>query len=195
MDGFRELLPYISFIGGIVLLTWILMRRGARQRAGIRKREGKNDGHLIRTPRPVEKRWTMSDGPADLQRWQVEMLEITRQLQGEINTKLRLLARWQDLARREADRLQDLLDQAEAKSLPTDERAHQYLRELLAEIDMGAPSPPPPLPQVSEILCSEPRRDLIYELADQQTAIDEIARQVETDEAVVEMILKLRDQS
>ncbi|MEX0794017.1 MAG: hypothetical protein WD045_12850 [Pirellulaceae bacterium] len=195
MDGFRELLPYVSFIGGIVLLTWILMRRGTRQRAGIRKREGKQTGHLIRTPRPVEKRWTMSDGPADLRRWQVEMLEITRQLQGEINTKLRLLARWQDLARREADRLQALLEQAEKKSVPTDDRAHEYLRQLLAEIDKGDPAAPPPFTQVSEILCSEPRRDLIYDLADQQTPLDEIARQAETEQAVVEMILKLRDQS
>lgn len=192
MDGLSELLPYLTFIGGIALLIWILMRRGTQRQARSRKQEGKSDGHLVRTPRPTEKPWTMSDGPADLQRWQVEMLETTRQLQGEINTKLRLLVRWQELARQEADRLAELLDRAEAQAVPTGEAAYDYLQQLLAEIGDTASVDPPPFTQVSEILCNEEKRLRIYELADQQTTVPDIARKTETDATAVEMILKLR---
>ncbi|WP_144977268.1 hypothetical protein [Bremerella volcania] len=174
--GENGYLPYLMFFGGIILLIWILMRRNWRGQMRAKKDRGK-DNYLVSNPRPENKQWSMSGGPADLNKWQVEMLERTRELQAEVDTKLLILQR--TLMKIEAS----ALSPEERRPI---ERTLQESRELVGE---GSPN----FSAVSELLCDDTKRAEIYALADQGQSQTEIAQQMNLDPYAVEMILNLRD--
>lgn len=174
--GENGFLPYLMFFGGLILLIWILMRRNWRGQAKAKKERGK-DSYLVSNPRPVTKEWTMSGGPAELNKWQVEMLERTRELQAEVDTKLLILQR--------------TLLKIEAAQLPAEDRnaVQQTVNESRQLVDQG----PPNFSAVSELLCDDMKRAEIYALADDGHSQAEIAQQMNLDPYAVEMILNLRD--
>jgi len=175
--GEDSYLPYLMFFGGLILLIWILMRRNWRGQMKARKARGKDDSYLVSNPRPDNQPWTMSGGPAELNKWQVEMLERTRELQAEIDTKLLILQR--------------TLLKIDAAELPPPEREQieTTLRESRQLVDNGSPN----FQAVSELLCDEAKRAEIYKLADQGLPPAEIAQQTNLDPYAIEMILNLRE--
>lgn len=174
--GENGYLPYLMFFGGLILLIWILMRRNWRGQIKAKKDRGK-DSYLVYNPRPEIKEWTMSGGPAELNKWQVEMLERTRELQAEVDTKLLILQR-------------TLLKIEAAPLSPDDRHAVQATVEASQQlVDQGSPN----FSAVSELLCDDAKRAEIYALADQGHSQAEIAQQMDLDPYAVEMILNLRD--
>ncbi|PQO35818.1 hypothetical protein C5Y96_09215 [Blastopirellula marina] len=174
--GENGFLPYLMFFGGLILLIWILMRRNWRGQMKAKKDRGK-DSYLVSNPRPQTKEWTMSGGPAELNKWQVEMLERTRELQAEVDTKLLILQR--------------TLLKIEAAHLPPEDRhaVQETITESRQLVDQG----PPKFSAVSELLCDDVKRAEIYALADEGQSQAEIAQQMNLDPYAIEMILNLRD--
>ncbi|MEW4563508.1 hypothetical protein AB1K70_13330 [Bremerella sp. JC770] len=175
--GEGSYLPYLMFFGGLILLIWILMRRNWRGQMRAKKARGKDDSYLVTNPRPEHKEWSMSGGPAELNKWQVEMLERTRELQAEVDTKLLILQR--------------TLLKIEAAALTPDERQpiENVLQESHQLVEQGSPN----FRGVSELLCDEAKKAEIYALAAQGHSHQEIAQQTNLDPYAIEMILNLRD--
>ncbi len=176
--GDESYLPYLMFFGGLILLIWLLLRRSWRGQTRAKRARGKDDSYLVSNPRPVTKEWTMSGGPADLNKWQVEMLERTRELQALVDTKLLILQR--TLLKVEAAQLS-----AEQQSAIAD-----TLQESQQLVDKGSPN----FRTVSDLLCDDVKRAEIYTLADEGQSQEAIAQQMQLDVYAVEMILNLREQ-
>lgn len=174
--GEKGYLPYLMFFGGLILLIWILMRRNWRGQMRAKKDRGK-DSYLVSNPRPETKEWSMSGGPAELNKWQVEMLERTRELQAIVDTKLLILQR--------------TLLKIEATGLSPEERQpiERTLQESRDLVGEGSPN----FSAVSELLCNDVKRAEIYALADQGRSQSDIAKQMNLDPYAVEMVLNLRD--
>lgn len=171
-DGYA---PYLMFFGGLILLIWLLMRRNWKGQLRAKRERGKDD-YLARNPRPQPKEWTMSDGPQELNQWQVEMLERTRELQAIVDTKLLILHR--------------TLLKVKAAPLSAEEKAaiEPVIRESQALTDQGAPN----FAAVSELLCDEAKKIEVYEMADAGSTQEEIAAKLGLDSYAVEMVLGLR---
>lgn len=174
--GENGYLPYLMFFGGIILLIWILMRRNWRGQMRAKKARGK-DSYLVSNPRPEHKEWSMSGGPAELNKWQVEMLERTRELQAIVDTKLLILQR--------------TLLKIDAAGLSPEDRhpIEKTLQESRELVDQGSPH----FSAVSELLCDDAKRAEIYNLADQGVSQAEIAQQMNLDPYAIEMVINLRD--
>lgn len=174
--GENGYLPYLMFFGGLILLIWILMRRNWRGQMRAKKDRGK-DSYLVSNPRPETKEWSMSGGPAELNKWQVEMLERTRELQALVDTKLLILQR--------------TLMKIESADLSPEERRpiERTLQESQELVGEGSPN----FSAVSELLCDDAKRTEIYTLADQGQSQEDIARQMNLDPYAVEMVLNLRE--
>lgn len=175
--GDESYLPYLMFFGGTALLIWLLMRRGWKTQVRNRRRSA-NEGHLAVQPRPASQEWTMSGGPPELNRWQVEMLERTREFQAAVDTKLLVLQR---VLLKAQQSLGTMSPEEQAALAAT-------IRESTSLIEQGAPN----FRSVSDILCDDQARTEIYRLHDEGLSQDEIAQQLTLDPYAVEMILNLR---
>ncbi|RCS40565.1 hypothetical protein DTL42_24650 [Bremerella cremea] len=173
--GEESYAPYLMFFGGLILLIWLLMRRSWQGLRRAKKERGKDD-YLARTPRPQTKEWTMSDGPRELNQWQVEMLERTRELQAIVDTKLLVLHR--------------TLLKVKAAELTAEQRAaiEPVVRESQVLADQGAPN----FAAVSELLCDDEKKLEVYQMADEGHSAEEIANQLQLDLYAVETVLGLR---
>ncbi|EAQ79049.1 hypothetical protein [Blastopirellula marina] len=190
MDWIREQLPYLAFFGGLVLLTWVMLRRvWTRQRKT--KKETSN-APLVHVPHSTDRPFTMSGGPNDLQRWQSEMLTITRQFQAELNTKIHYLQQAMTLAQEDAQRLQALLDAAKQQGIDVTSPAIDPLQqamEVAARFDADAA---PDFGVVTETLCDAKKKNELYALSDEGKSVEEIAAAMEMDLVAVEMVLSMR---
>jgi len=167
-----EYLPHLMFSAGIMILIWILMKQ--RWRVGRRNRSRDSNQPLVRNPRPNSSEWTMSDGSHELTKWQVEMLERTRDFQATVDTKLLLLQR--------------MLAAIEQQGGKAD-------KELLKECHDLATQGSPQLLPVSEILCDDAMRGEIYARAESGQSAEEICTQLKIDCEVVQSILDLRSET
>lgn len=100
------------FIAGIALLTWVLLKRSYRY-FGRHKRHG-NSEPLQHLHRPVTE-WdgAQRDVMAQIERQKVEMQEMTRDLNGQLNSKIIILEKLISDSQRQIDRLEHLLGEAE----------------------------------------------------------------------------------
>ena len=82
--------PTLLFLGGCVLLTWVLLRRYYIARGSASRRQGPN--YLEHVPRPTSA-WdgVQKDTLAVVERQKVELQEMARDVNGRVDTKLRLL--------------------------------------------------------------------------------------------------------
>lgn len=104
----------LMFVAGIALLTTILLRRTYRQ---VGRRNRRYDSRPIDTqPRP-ENAWSgaKADNSATLERQKVELAEFTRDANGQIDTKIRMLRQLIAQSEKQIERMEQLLAQAEAK--------------------------------------------------------------------------------
>ncbi|MCC9606369.1 hypothetical protein LOC68_18210 [Blastopirellula sp. JC732] len=190
MDWIRENLPYIAFFGGLSILTWMMLRRvWAKQRKS--KKETSNEP-LVHVPYTDDRPFTMSGGPNDLQRWQAEMLTITRQFQAELNTKIHYLQQAMTLAERDAERLQSLIEAAQAEGIKTDNVAVDRLRQAMEEAAKFDADAAPDFGVVTETLCDVKKKNELYAMSDDGKSVEEIAVAMEMDPVAVEMVLSMR---
>lgn len=105
MNFFRQIDPIYVFLAGCALLTWTLMRR-ARQ---FRRRRCDGD-HLEHIPRPASK-WdgAQKDASAMIERQQVELQELARDVSGQIDSKMILLEELISQSQRQIVRMEELL--------------------------------------------------------------------------------------
>jgi len=105
-------LAVVPFLAGVALLTWILMKRSFRY-FGHHRRNNKT-APIERVPRPANK-WdgVQRDVLAQVERQKVEMHEMTRDLNGQLSSKIIILEQLIADSQRQIDRLEQLLEQSE----------------------------------------------------------------------------------
>ena len=105
-------LAVVPFLLGVALLTWILLKRSHRY---FRRQRGNNKTpYMERLPRPTGK-WdgVQRDSLAQIERQTVEMHEMTRDLNGQLSSKIIILEQLIADSQRQIDRLEQLVDRAE----------------------------------------------------------------------------------
>lgn len=98
-------LSILMFLAGAGVVAWVLLRRGFR-RSGGRK---KYDSRPIDTqPRPTSE-WSgaYSDASAQIERQKVELAEFSRDVNGQIDTKILIL---RELVRQSDERIRRMED-------------------------------------------------------------------------------------
>jgi len=96
------------------MLTWILLKRSYRY---FGKRRGKRViKALEEQPRPTSK-WdgVQRDSLAQIERQKVEMHEMSRDLNGELNSKIIVLEKLIADSQRQIERMEKLIEQSEDK--------------------------------------------------------------------------------
>jgi hypothetical protein len=161
-------------LAGVALLILILFRRTYRY-YGRRRRSGnkKADSYLTKSPRPTKRASSLSSAPSDVLSWHVEMHETARDLKAELDSKMRLLQLLIAQARQEADRLTQIV--ADANSVAVDRS------ETLSPARRTTPLPGSPQ-----------RQSEIFMLADQGQSAAEIADRTGSPLGEIELILSLR---
>lgn len=103
----------IGFAAGVGLLTWLMLRK-TFTRLSKRNRSGSGP-YLKKQPRP-ENAWdgAKHDASARFDRQQVELQELARDLNGQIDSKMLLLQELIAQSERQAARLEGLLEEAQA---------------------------------------------------------------------------------
>ncbi|MGI9456975.1 MAG: hypothetical protein ACR2NU_10455 [Aeoliella sp.] len=102
----------LMFIAGIALLTMILLRRTYRQIGRHRKRY---DARPIDSqPRP-ESEWSdaKSDVPAVIERQKVELADLSREVHGQIDSKVMVLRELIVQSQHQIARMEELLEQTD----------------------------------------------------------------------------------
>ena len=101
------------------LMVMVLMRRWLRYygRAGsVRRQRLQKKPVAEKLAKGPNYEQPLMDAPDELLRWNVEMHEIARTLKGELDSKIRVLNALVLQSRREADRLERLIEQARPKT-------------------------------------------------------------------------------
>ncbi|QDU91659.1 hypothetical protein Pla175_50890 [Pirellulimonas nuda] len=103
--------PQILFIAGCALLVYILMRRSYRFFGAAKRR---STGPIDVQHRPVTQ-WdgVQADADARVNRQQVELEEMSRQMRGEIDSKLIALRELSARCDAQIAKLESLLDRAQ----------------------------------------------------------------------------------
>ena len=96
---------------GLGLLIAILLRRSFRYYGRRGSRKAGAEPLLATTTPPAGPYRSLTNPPAEVLRWQVEMHEIARDLRAEMDSKLRLLQLLIAQAQQQADRLERLLNE------------------------------------------------------------------------------------
>lgn len=104
--------PILMFIAGIALLTGILLRRTYRQ---VGRRRKKFDSRPIDTqPRPQHRRdGAQADSVAVIERQKVELAELSRDVSGQLDTKILVLKDLIAQSQQQIERMEALLGETE----------------------------------------------------------------------------------
>ena len=96
------------FIVGVLMIALVLIRLLLRPKRGARAYESP----LQNSPgAPAH----MLDAPADIGRWEVQMHETSRNLMGELNTKIAIVEQLVRDANAAAERLEKAIEQSESR--------------------------------------------------------------------------------
>ncbi len=106
----------LMFLAGCALLTFLLMKRSYRYFG--RRRRRADSAPIVRIDRPATK-WdgVQRDALAQVERQKVEMYEISRDLNGQLSSRIIVLEKLIEQSQRQIERMEQLLD--EAKQLDT----------------------------------------------------------------------------
>ena len=102
----------IMMLAAMLIVLTLMMRRVYRYRQRQRREEtrGRKQNSALHAQRPPVK--SLAGAPDDIVRWQVQLHEMARDIQAEIDTKLRLLQTLTVQARQAAAELNAALDRA-----------------------------------------------------------------------------------
>ncbi|MCG8449537.1 MAG: ferritin-like domain-containing protein [Pirellulales bacterium] len=112
MIFFAEIDPVWMFLAGCALLTFILLKRSYRH---FGKRHKSNSGPIEYVRRPTSK-WdgAQRDALAQIERQKVEMHEMSRDLNGQLNSRIIILEKLVGQSQQQIERLEQLLEQNES---------------------------------------------------------------------------------
>jgi len=115
----KKLNPWVAFALALLVLGWVIFRIIARQ--GQRRFERSPIKQLLDVKRDFDRRESrgdraLRDAPQDVLRWQVEMHETARELQGQLESKIALLAATVRLADQKILELKTLIRHVENRS-------------------------------------------------------------------------------
>lgn len=104
----------LMFLAGIALLTALLMRRSYRYFGG--KKRGFDPRPIDAQPRPT-KAWegAMNDSAAMVERQQVELAQMSRDVNGQIDTKIMILRELIARSEKQIERMEELLREMQQK--------------------------------------------------------------------------------
>ncbi len=100
--------PSLMFAAGVALLTFVLMRRTYQKIGRGRKRY--DSRALVAQPRP-EGKWSGAKGDpmAMIDRQKVELADFSRDVNGQIDSKLQMLRELIARSQQQIDRMEELL--------------------------------------------------------------------------------------
>ncbi len=172
-------MPQLIILVAMGMMIWVLWRRS-------NKHFGRG-GKAYEPPHRLSKLETnrdlaLSDAPPEISRWQVEMYDLSRELKGEIDTKLALLQVLIRHANEASARLEKATQHAERLGLSGE-------RDLLGAIESWqADAETTPAPT------RHPQAEKIYALADRGASAAAIAMETGLALGDIEMALSLREQ-
>lgn len=134
----------------------------------------------------------MSDGPKDIQRWQAELLETTRMIEAELNSKIVYLERSIALAKQQQEELSKQLLDVSLTGVDADDTILSQLEDSIRNGKSFDKQAIPNTQAVTEILCDNTLREKIHYLASDGNTVSQIGEATELDTGAVEMILHLR---
>ncbi len=110
------------FAAGIALLTWVLLKRSFRY---FGRPRGKRFIKALEEQYRPTSTWdgVQRDSSARIERQKVEMHEMTRDLKGELNSKIIVLEKLISDSQRQIERMEQLLDRAEETQTADNETA------------------------------------------------------------------------
>lgn len=178
MSNFLPSAPQLALLVSMGIMIFVLWRRSNKHFG----RGGKAYEAPPRVSKLVDNRdLALSDAPAEIARWQVEMYELSRELKGEIDTKLALL----QLLIRQANEAAERVERATNQQIASDTSHSRDALDALENWQPTGSAPPTPaqLPQARNI----------YALADRGISAATIAAETGLSLGDVEMTLSLRE--
>lgn len=174
----------ILFLGGLALTCAVLLFRTHRQLSARPKAELPPPASWSQ-PKPDLAQPHRLDAPRDLGRWEVEMHDLARDLNAQLDTKIGILQELIREAASQAERLEAALDEAGGTPIERAEKRSiaQPPTAKLARIDDREPRPG---------ASAARRQSEIYSLADQGLSTAAIATRIGCPIGEVELILGLR---
>lgn len=181
LPNFLPSSPQLILLAAMAIMIWVLWRRS-------NKHFGRG-GKAYEPPHRISKLeqdrdLALSDAPAEVTRWQVEMHELAREMKGELDTKMAVLQLLIRQATDAAARLDEAVQRAERLGL-------NRLADPLAALENWTPG------AEQDVAAGEPARHpqagQIYALADAGQAPAAIARQTGLSLGDIEMVLSLRE--
>lgn len=112
MPDLSNAAPLIAFGFGMIVLFWVILRLVLRRRGGRQR----SPQRQVADAKTELDRWEsrgqrgLKDAPPEVMRWQVEMHETARDLKGELDSKIALLAATVRQADSRIAELQHLID-------------------------------------------------------------------------------------
>ncbi len=186
----------LIFLLGLALVIFILLVRSKRYFRQVTQ-------YQLPAPRPARKMETpktVSAPPRDLEKWEVQMHDLARDLMGQLDSKIRVL----ELLIRQADDAAARLEAAAAKTggAPLRRIARDAIEPPAAPMPLStndaiSPRAPRAARNSGEArkplkMTNNPRFERVYALADAGMSAPTIAKQIGTQIGEVELILSLR---
>lgn len=177
----------ILFLAGVALTSAVLLFRTQRQLSGRPKTETPSLASFSQ-PRSHAAQAHRLDAPREMREWEVEMHDLARELQAQLDSKTAILEHLIHDARQQADRLEAAIDRAEKSGAPNcqpklDLSVIENGKSALSRIDAASARPGN---------SASRRHAEIYSLADQGLPSTAIATRLGSPIGEVELILGLR---
>lgn len=174
----------ILFLGGLALTCGVLLFRTHRQ-LSAKPKSGLSSPATWSQTKPDVAAPHRLDAPHELRRWEVEMHDLARDLNAQLDTKIGMLEELIRQAAVQAERLESAIDKASGLARPPSEKLAAAPPVTTKAERIDAPEPRPGASAAR-------RQSEIYALADQGLATAAIATRTGCPIGEVELILGLR---
>lgn len=196
-----EVTPGVVFMLLVVAATTCVLLMRTQRHLG-RRPSTAAPRSLVRPKRVEPQRQEEGQPPLHLDRWEVRMHELARDLSAQLDSKMSILQHLMELADQQAVRLESLLAQAGSTRtdgahnelpLPRTARTVSHVATQAAGLGLAAEPRAPARALVGSGAAAGHRHDRVYALADAGYASHEIAAELGHPIGEVELILSLRE--
>ena len=127
----------VALLLGLTMLAVMLLRRYFRYYG--RRKPGRIDPPIVRVARTDRApREPLLDAPREMTRWQVEMHQVARDVNGQLDTKMRMLLELIRQARLEREQLERAIERAENTEATPDRTTLEELSQAVDEAQQTA---------------------------------------------------------